>query len=230
MTTHRRSRRGRLPFRSAAGWTAPWALLVAVLGIASGAFAADERAAAGFAEAGLPFLEKHCLDCHSDAHAEAELSFSGFRDDASLLGQRERWKIVIGMVETGGMPPEDSPQPTAEERDRFLRAVREVFERAARDAKPDPGRVTMRRLNRTEYRNTVRDLVGVDFDPTEDFPSDDIGHGFDNIGDVLTMSPVLMERYLAAAEANYRVPVAGFEFRALTDIAQPPACNCVPAR
>src|SRR6185503_10649065 len=70
-----------------------------------------------------------------------------------------------------------------------------------RNAKPDPGRVTIRRLNRTEYNNTIRDLVGVDFQPAEDFPSDDIGHGFDNIGDVLTLSPVLMERYLAAAES-----------------------------
>lgn len=59
----------------------------------------------------------------------------------------------------------------------------------------------MRRLNRFEYNNTIRDLVGVDFNAAEDFPSDDIGHGFDNIGDVLTVSPVLMERYLAAAES-----------------------------
>lgn len=69
------------------------------------------------------------------------------------------------MVETGGMPPEDAPRPTVEQREAFLRAVRGVFARAARDAKPDPGRVTMRRLNRTEYRNTIRDLAGVDFDP-----------------------------------------------------------------
>ncbi len=67
------------------------------------------------------------------------------------------------MVETGGMPPEDAPRPTVEQREAFLRAVRGVFARAARDAKPDPGRVTMRRLNRTEYRNTIRDLAGVDF-------------------------------------------------------------------
>ena len=63
------------------------------------------------------------------------------------------------------------------------------------------GRITVRRLNKVEYRNTVRDLLGVDFDPTENFPADDVGHGFDNIGDVLTMSPLLMERYLEAAEA-----------------------------
>ncbi|NLF67970.1 MAG: DUF1592 domain-containing protein [Candidatus Anammoximicrobium sp.] len=163
--------------------------------------AAAERTDPGFLEAGVPFLKQHCLACHSGAEPEAELSLAEFRDDASVLKKHKLWDNVIGMVETGGMPPEDQPQPKVEEREAFLRAVRGVFQRAARNAKPDPGRVTMRRLNRTEYRNTIRDLVGVDFDPTEDFPSDDIGHGFDNIGDVLTMSPVLMERYLAAAEA-----------------------------
>jgi len=76
-----------------------------------------------------------------------------------------------------------------------------IFEHDDRTAKPDPGRITVRRLNRVEYKNTVRDLLGVDFDPTENFPADDVGHGFDNIGDVLTMSPLLMERYFEAAEA-----------------------------
>ena len=61
----------------------------------------------------------------------------------------------------------------------------------------------MRRLNRTEYNNTIRDLVGVDFKPADDFPSDDVGYGFDNIGDVLTISPLLMERYLAAAADDH---------------------------
>ena len=66
---------------------------------------------------------------------------------------------------------------------------------------PDPGRVTVRRLNRVEYRNTIRDLIGVDYDTTAEFPPDDTGHGFDNIGDVLTLSPLLLEKYLAAANA-----------------------------
>src|SRR5262249_5437057 len=79
--------------------------------------------------------------------------------------------------------------------------VNGVFARADRGVR-DPGRVTIRRLNRVEYNNTIRDLLGgVDFNAAEDFPADDVGHGFDNIGDVLTVSPVLMERYLAAAES-----------------------------
>src|SRR5262249_19009088 len=63
----------------------------------------------------------------------------------------------------------------------------------------DPGRVTIRRLNRAEYNNTIRDLVGIDFQPADDFPADDVGYGFDNIGDVLSLPPLLMEKYLAAA-------------------------------
>ncbi len=70
-----------------------------------------------------------------------------------------------------------------------------------RTAKPNAGRVTIRRLNRTEYNNTIRDLVGVDFKPADDFPADDVGYGFDNIGDVLSVSPLLLEKYLSAAEA-----------------------------
>ncbi len=71
----------------------------------------------------------------------------------------------------------------------------------------DPGRVTARRLNRYEYNNTVRDLLAVDFQPAADFPADDSGYGFDNIGDVLSLSPVLMEKYLAAAEKIARIAI-----------------------
>ena len=101
----------------------------------------------------------------------------------------------------GQMPPSDSHQPSTAEVEGFTRRVSAILDHADRNAKPDPGRVTVRRLNKTEYKNTVRDLLGIDFDPTESFPADDIGHGFDNIGDVLTLSPLLMERYLDAAEA-----------------------------
>src|ERR1700678_2119991 len=99
------------------------------------------------------------------------------------------------------MPPPGRPKPAPAELEAFQRSVELAFDRLDRNAKPDPGRVTVRRLNRTEYNNTIRDLVGVDFQPAEDFPSDDVGHGFDNIGDVLSLSPILLERYLAAAES-----------------------------
>jgi hypothetical protein len=77
--------------------------------------------------------------------------------------------------------------------------VQGELDKAERNVKPDPGRVTARRLNRAEYSNTIRDLLAVDFQAEKNFPTDDLGNGFDNIGDVLTISPVLMEKYMAAA-------------------------------
>jgi mono/diheme cytochrome c family protein len=176
------------------------ALAVWAMGPRATFVVAADAPAADFAQGGRPFLEKHCLACHSGAEPKAELSLEAFRDSAAVVKQRKVWDSVLKMVTAGDMPPVDRPRPTVAEVEAFTAHVRAVFDHADRNAKPDPGRVTMRRLNRTEYKNTVRDLLGVDFDPTEDFPSDDIGHGFDNIGDVLTLSPVLMERYLAAAE------------------------------
>jgi hypothetical protein len=158
------------------------------------------KAEPSFKAEGVAFLKTHCLKCHSGEKAKADLKLDGYTDDAGLLKDRKVWQRVIDSVKSGEMPPVNRPQPTATEREQFLKVVDGVFERHDRTAKPDPGRVTMRRLNRNEYNNTIRDLVGVDFNPAEDFPSDDVGHGFDNIGDVLTLPPVLLERYLAAAE------------------------------
>ncbi|HEY1186207.1 MAG TPA: DUF1592 domain-containing protein [Gemmata sp.] len=167
---------------------------------APGVTAAQPKGARAFKTEGAAYLKKHCLSCHSGAKAKADLALDKFADEAALLKDRKTWTRVLDAVKGGEMPPQGRPQPTAAENDAFLKLVGDVFERHDRGAKPDPGRVTMRRLNRNEYNNTVRDLVGIDFNPAEDFPSDDVGHGFDNIGDVLTLPPVLLERYLAAAE------------------------------
>ncbi len=153
-----------------------------------------------FDDGGRAFLAKYCLKCHSGKKPTAGLSLESFKDSLSLIKQRRTWKDIVRRIATGEMPPKGQAKPTVAEAVAFTDLVKTVFDYADKNAKPDPGRVTLRRLNRVEYRNTIRDLIGVKFDPTADFPSDDIGHGFDNIGDVLTMSPVLMERYLAAAE------------------------------
>ncbi|MYA99173.1 DUF1587 domain-containing protein, partial [Candidatus Poribacteria bacterium] len=168
------------------------------------AFAAKpgEEIPSGFAQEGLPFLKKYCFSCHAGDEPAAELALNAFSDDLSLIENRDVWDRVLDMVTTGYMPPSESEHhPTMEASDAFVAHIEAIFEHADRTAKPDPGRITVRRLNKVEYKNTVRDLLGVDFDPTENFPADDVGHGFDNIGDVLTMSPLLMERYLEAAEA-----------------------------
>ena len=101
------------------------------------------------------------------------------------------------------MPPADKPQPSDEER-RLLEDWIKYGAFGIDPKDPDPGRVTVRRLNRVEYRNTIRDLMGVDFDTDSEFPPDDTGHGFDNIGDVLTLSPLLLEKYIAAANDDRR--------------------------
>ena len=101
-------------------------------------------------------------------------------------------------LESLDMPPEGKPQPSKSERAMITHWI-EASILGCDCEHPDPGRVTIRRLNRAEYNNTIRDLTGVNFQPAEDFPLDDIGYGFDNIGDVLSLSPMLMEKYVAAA-------------------------------
>ncbi|MFM8214670.1 MAG: DUF1592 domain-containing protein [Pirellula sp.] len=149
---------------------------------------------------GKAFVEKYCSQCHSPDDPQAELVLTRFSDSDSILRERKIWMNVLKQVQSGSMPPKEQPSPSTSESEKFVEHIKAIFDHADRNAKPAAGRVTMRRLNRLEYKNTIRDLIGVDFDPTSDFPSDDIGYGFDNIGDVLSLPPVLMERYLDAAE------------------------------
>ena len=160
-----------------------------------------EKDTTDFSKNGALFLEQYCFSCHAGDQPAAELSLDSYADNHSLIENREVWERVLDMVTTNQMPPPDNEQPPLAASEAFVEHIDAIFEHADRTAKPDPGRVTVRRLNKVEYKNTVRDLLSADFNPTESFPADDVGHGFDNIGDVLSMSPLLMERYLAAAEA-----------------------------
>jgi len=151
----------------------------------------------------LPAMAKYCNKCHggSPGKPKADLNLLKYANETQVRADRRMWKEVIVKLQTHEMPPDESKvQPTQNEREDLMAAISAVLNKVDPNAPLNPGRVTARRLNRTEYGNTIRDLVGVDFDPAEDFPSDDVGYGFDNIGDVLTISPVLMERYLTAAE------------------------------
>ena len=154
-----------------------------------------------FATEGSGFLQKHCLSCHSGDKAKADLRLDKYRDEAAVIKDRKTWQRVLDVLQSGEMPPPSKPRPGLAEVENFTKLIGLIFKQHDESTKPDPGRVTMRRLNRNEYNYTIRDLVGIDFNPAEDFPSDDVGHGFDNIGDVLTLPPVLLERYLAAAES-----------------------------
>ena len=148
-----------------------------------------------------PALAKYCFRCHSGDEPKGELKLDGYRDTAAVLGDRKVWLAVADRLRDGDMPPQDEPQPAADQREQIVAWLDGRFAAAERQGPRDPGRVTIRRLNRAEYNNTIRDLLGIDFKRADDFPSDDVGYGFDNIGDVLSMPPILLEKYLSAAQA-----------------------------
>jgi mono/diheme cytochrome c family protein len=155
-----------------------------------------------FKEKLQPFVTQYCADCHNADDPEAGVDFAAFPTESSMLTGhgRKTWEKILAMLEIGAMPPADMEQPSAALREELTAWLEDKLFNLDCELIDDPGRVTVRRLNRVEYRNTIRDLLAVDFDPTNDFPSDDVGYGFDNIGDVLSLSPLLMEKYLDAAE------------------------------
>ena len=161
------------------------------------AFAA-ERGQEGFEQKIRPLLEHYCYDCHADGVDKGDFTFDKHPDYASLRRDLKFWDHVRQQLVTHVMPPEKKPAPNLQERDDLVAWIDDAvfwFD----PARPDPGHVTWRRLNRNEYNNTVRDLLFVDSRPAREFPPDDTGYGYDNIGDVLSLSPMLMEKYLRAA-------------------------------
>jgi hypothetical protein len=147
-----------------------------------------------------PFVAKNCLMCHNTKTHSGELNLEMYRDSASFLKGRDTWEQVVAKVRSGEMPPKGLPRPSVADVKAVTNWIEGEYSRLDATLKPDPGRVTAHRLNRVEYDNTVQDLVGVNLRMAEEFPADDAGYGFDNIGDVLSLSPVLMEKYLKAAE------------------------------
>ncbi len=168
-------------------------------GTASASGAKQPSGAAVYTKEILPLLENYCYDCHAEGTKKGDFALDEFKTLEENLGAREHWYAVWKNVQTQLMPPAEKKQPTAEERERLLRWIETgVF--GLDPANPDPGRVTIRRMNRAEYENSIMDLLGVNFDADDAFPADDTGYGFDTIGDVLTISPLLMEKYIDAAQ------------------------------
>ena len=178
-----------------------WSILASLLWLLASsprAFA-DDSPAGTFHELVQPVLADYCYSCHGEGVKKGGVVLDAFDNDKTLLASRELWFNVLKNVRSGVMPPAGKPRPSREE----VRLLEDWIKQKALgiDAlDPDPGRVTIRRLNRVEYRNTIRDLMGIDFKTEEEFPPDDTGYGFDTIGDVLTVSPLLLEKYMQAAE------------------------------
>jgi hypothetical protein len=146
----------------------------------------------------LPFLKTYCFKCHSGDEPEGGLALHTFQHASELATTgRKTWKKVWGNLMAGAMPPKDAKQPPQAKVNMLTQWIDDAVKAVDCSGDPDPGHETIRRLNRAEYRNTIHDLLGIDYPEADSFPTDDVGAG----GDALTISPILMERYLTAAEA-----------------------------
>jgi hypothetical protein len=171
------------------------ALVVLIAWMGGSAFAADD-----FGKTVQPMLERFCYECHGGGNEAGDLALDSYKSADDIRAAKPTFEKALVYLRGQIMPPPEAEKhPSKAERALLAKSItRNLYN--IDPAHPDPGRVTIRRLNRTEYRNIVRELTGVTFDPANDFPEDDTGYGFDNIADVLTLPPMLMEKYLAAAE------------------------------
>ena len=158
-----------------------------------------------------PFLSTTCYDCHNNRRQKGDVNLQAFETAEAVAAHPDTFELMVQKLRSGEMPPDDEERPDPADVDRVTGWITTELRRLEALTPLDPGRVTIRRLNRTEYNNTVRDLLGVDLRPADDFPQDDTGYGFDTIADVLTLSPVLMERYMTAAERVSRAAIFGPE-------------------
>lgn len=154
-----------------------------------------------FASRMQPFVEGFCIDCHSGEDPAAGVSFSAYGSRADVLKGYRTWTKVLEQLKTQQMPPDDAEQPSGEMFSMAVAWIDDAINNIDCSGELEPGRVTLRRLSRHEYQRTVFDLLGVHYEPAADFPGDDVGYGFDKIGDVLSLPPLLMEKYLDAAES-----------------------------
>jgi hypothetical protein len=160
----------------------------------------------------LAFVQKTCMECHNAKDMQGGISLAGVQHSKTFTEDRVLWQKVYDMLDAGMMPPlEAKVQPPAAEIDSIRNWIKAEFDRQDASAKPFAGSVSSRRLNRVEYDNTIRDLLGVDLRASENFPPDSAAFGFDNISDALKVSPVLLERYLDAAQTVVRAAIFGPE-------------------
>lgn len=183
--------------------------LILVIGIVAAFYAGvtsrAQRATVADTTAQRALIEEYCVACHNQKSSTAGISLQGL-DYSNVASNADVWEKVLRKVRTGQMPPAKAPKPETAETTSFVTWLESSLDRAAR-LHPNPGRPAVHRLNRAEYSNAVRDLLAVDIKPGQWLPVDDSGYGFDNIGEVLTLSPALVEKYLSAARRVSRLAI-----------------------
>ena len=177
---------------------------VSVIFLISVGALADERAV-------FQLVQKNCIGCHNAKVTSGDVNLAIPNDGKTFDGHRDIWERVVSKLKTGEMPPRGVPKPAATDISAVVRWLESEFARQDASVKPDPGQIAARRLNRAEYDNTIRDLLGVDIHPASNFPQDETAFGFDNISDALNISPVLIEKYVDAAERSVRTAIFGPE-------------------
>lgn len=175
-----------------------WLTLLATF---NGSSAEDLQPRAAFENVVPPFVTQYCADCHSaDTASGKAISFAPYLDQPDFRKDRKFWQQVALRLHTSEMPPADAILPSTGERTATVKWLREELDNVSCEGPRDPGPAVLRRVNRTQYQNTLRDWLGVEFDATSIFPPDDLAYGFDNSGDALALTSLQVEKYLTAAE------------------------------
>ena len=193
-----------------------WVGLALIAG-ASGRVSLAQASAAGTQTAAPPhraLLDQYCVVCHNDRTRQAGLTLQTIDTDrvGQIADEVEVWEKVARKLRSRAMPPPGRPRPDDAVNDAVAASLESALDRAAA-ADPNPGRPPIHRLNRVEYHNAVRDLLALDIDERALLPPDESGYGFDNIADVLAMSPVLLDRYMVAAEKVSRLALGDASIR-----------------
>ena len=195
-----------------------WSVLIVSLGIQARPSA--QQPAPQSASSHRQTLDRYCVTCHNQRLVTAGLKL----DDADVANPgtgAEIWEKVVRKLRTGMMPPPNMPQPSMDDRVALLSWLETSLDKAAA-AKPNPGRTeTLRRLNRTEYQNAIRDLLAVDIDAASLLPADESGHGFDNVT-VGDLPPALLDRYISAAQKISALAIGSTQTSLQSDIIRVP--------
>ena len=161
----------------------------------------DQELNASWTDQVLPTLKKHCGDCHMDGANEAGVNLGDYATLEKIRAHESTWEQIRGVVRAEAMPPPESSTMTPQERAIVTRWIERTLHEVDCNHRPPTPHVTLRRLNQFEYDNTIGAIFGVDFRPSKEigFVSDDVGNGFDNQGEVLSLPPIALEKYLQAA-------------------------------